>query len=142
MFGQNGVAFDELAAEIAVNRVQVEPVRSRNQAQRGVEVSAEFLGGAGFAGIIAGRLNASAAQGRRRMFESADIIALPAMQGNWECFKRFQGRVSVHAQCGILLFCERVTLFNLLRIHVHTFFCRSRSVQLVERHTYKKRGWL
>ena len=52
---------------------------SRDQRQRLGRVSAQFVGGAGFSGIVAGRGDASAQRVGRRL-EAADVVALPAME--------------------------------------------------------------
>src|SRR5207249_7320966 len=51
------------------------------QAQRLIEVRPQLVGVAGFAGVVAGRLDAAAGQALV-VLETADIIALPAVQRN------------------------------------------------------------
>jgi hypothetical protein len=73
------VAVHLLAAELAVEGVEIEPVRAGNERQRLLGVGAEFLGRAGLAGIIAGGHDA-AGERAAEIFKTAHVVALPAVQ--------------------------------------------------------------
>ena len=75
----------------------------------------QFLGCPGFAGMIAGR-HQSAAQGGGAGFETTQIVALPAMEGNGDAWKLFQRGVNVDAEFGVTLFGQIKTLFNFLHV--------------------------
>ena len=79
MFGADFVAIHLLAAEIAVERVQIETVFAGNQRQRLLGIGAEFLRRARLAGIIAGG-DESAAECPAEIFKAAHVVALPAVQ--------------------------------------------------------------
>ena len=61
----------------------------------------QFLQGAGFARIVAGGLNATAAECSASGFKPANVIALPAVQGNGNRFEALQGGFSVDAPRGV-----------------------------------------
>ena len=75
----DAVAVDEPAAVLQIGRVQVEAMAPGNEAERLFNIAAELGDGAGLAGIIARGLNAAAGEFRPGVFESADIVALPAV---------------------------------------------------------------
>jgi hypothetical protein len=75
------VAVHFLAAELAVERVQVEAVLAGNERQRLLGVGAQFVRRAGLAGIIAGG-DEAAAERAAEIFKAAHVVALPAMEGD------------------------------------------------------------
>jgi hypothetical protein len=79
MLWLDGIPIDACRSKLAVERVQIEAVRARNEGQRFRGIAAELVRGARLAGIIAGRGNAS---GQRpvRILEPPDVVSLPAMQ--------------------------------------------------------------
>ena len=85
------------------------------------EVRPQFIRCAGLAGVVAGD-GQSAAQLLAGVLEAADIVALPAMDGNWDAGKLLECFVGVHAQGGIAFFGEAIGLFDLLGgAHVYRF---------------------
>ena len=88
------------AVEFTVGRVQVQAVSARNEGKDLLHVGPEFFRCAGFAGITAGG-DQAAAQGRAGIFKPADVITLPAMEGNRDACQRLQRRVNLHADGGI-----------------------------------------
>jgi hypothetical protein len=79
------IGFDFIARHLAVrfqiHGVQVEAVPARNEAVGPVEILAQLDRRAGFARVVAGGHDA-AAQPAIRVFETTDIIALPAVQAD------------------------------------------------------------
>jgi hypothetical protein len=79
MFGADFVAIDFFAAEFAVEGVEVEAVFAGDEGERHFEVGAEFVRGAGLAGVVAGHGDA-AAEAFAGVFKAADVVALPAVE--------------------------------------------------------------
>ena len=95
------VAVNDLVLVDAVAGVQVHTVLAGNERERELEVLLQLLGRAGLARIVAGRLNA--ARGATRSLEPADVVALPAMEGNGDLVEILQDLFRVNADLGILL---------------------------------------
>ena len=91
------VAIDLLSAELAVEGVQVEPVLSRDDRQGRVEVGAEFVGGAGAAGIVAGDGQA-AADHAPLVLEATDVVPLPAVERHGNLREGRAGLLGIHAE--------------------------------------------
>jgi len=73
------VAVDCLAAEFAVERVEIEAMAARDQRQRQGRIGAQLIGGPGLARIVPRRCQA-ATEACPELLEPAYVIALPAMQ--------------------------------------------------------------
>ena len=116
MFGADLVTVDELAAELAVDLMQVEPVSAGYQGGCHLDVGTEFFDVPGLAGIVAGGLDA-AGEGAG-VLEAGYVVGLPAMEGNLDVLQLFQGRIGVDAQGGIALFCDFVRLEDELLFHI------------------------
>ena len=84
-----------------------------NDRQRLLEVRPQFGGGAGFAGIIAGD-GQPATEFRAGALEAADIVALPAVDGDGDAGQLFEGLVGIHAKRGVAFPGQTIGLFNLL----------------------------
>ena len=110
--GAQLVAVHLAAAHLGVAGVEVEAVAAGNERERLLEVRPQFVGRAGLAGVIAGDGQA-AAERLAGVLEAADVIALPAMDGNRDAGKLLEGFVGVHAQGGIAFFGEAIGLFDL-----------------------------
>ena len=82
MLGFDLISVHGLAAELAVDGVQVQAVLARYQRERLIKVRAEFIGIAGLAGVVAGDSQPPTQDPDIGLLEAADVIALPAMQGN------------------------------------------------------------
>ena len=87
----------DLGHTVEIGTVQRQAVIARDQTVGFVEIAAQFVDIGGFAGIIAGRHDA-AAEPALGVFESADIIALPAVQANRHGLQYVQGGVGVDAK--------------------------------------------
>ena len=75
------VTVDHLAAEVAVHRVQIQPVRSGDERCCLEDIPTQFIDRARRTRIPPGHLDAAGGRGVGMPFESADIVPLPAMQG-------------------------------------------------------------
>ena len=95
-----------------VNSVQIETLWPRDQAQRLLKVSAEFFCIARFARVVAGRLDA-ACQASRRVFETGDVVTLPAVHGDGQTVQLAQGLLDIHADGGVALLSNFPGLFKL-----------------------------
>ena len=110
VFRFDAVSFDRVVG-IEVDRVEVEAFFAGDEGEGLVEVVAEFLRGAGASGIVArGENSARSAAGVR--FESADVVALPAVEGNRNVRKLFQRGVGIDAEGSVVVFGELVIAFN------------------------------
>ncbi len=95
----DGVALD-FGIGFEINGVQIQAVRAGQQAVNHVQVAAQFIGVAGFAGVVASGGNA-AGQFAAGVLKAAYVIALPAVQGKGDGFEGFQGGIGVHAKGGV-----------------------------------------
>ena len=107
------VALDALAAEFAVNGVQVKTRRPGDILHCLVDVSAELFGIAGFAHIVARRLNAVAGKRGVGSFETADVVALPAVHRKLDCVERLQSLFGVYAELGVRIHCVFVIVCHM-----------------------------
>ena len=98
MTGLDLVAVDFFAAGLEVEGMEVEPVLAGDEGENLFEVRAQFVRRAGAAGIIAGHGKAAAGIAGRGGLESADIIALPAVDGDRGAGEGFEGFLGVHAE--------------------------------------------
>ena len=110
---RQGVAVHLLAAHLGIAGMQVEAVAAGNDRKGLLEVAAQLVGRAGLAGVIAGDGEA-AAQLLAGVLEAADVVALPAMDGDRDARQLFEGFIGVHAQGGIAFFGKLIGLFDLL----------------------------
>ena len=95
-----------------VNSVQIETLWPRDQAQRLLKVGAEFFCIARFARVVAGRLD-TAGQASRRVFETGDVVTLPAVHGDGQTVQLAQGLLDIHADGGVALLSNFPGLFKL-----------------------------
>ena len=79
VLGLERVALDLPAAGLGVAGVEVQAMRAGQERQRLVQVGPQLVGRAGLAGIMAGDRQA-AAQLLARVLETADVVALPAVE--------------------------------------------------------------
>ena len=75
------VAVHFLAAELAVERVQIQTMLARDERISFFQIGAEFIRRARLAGIIAGG-HQPAAERAAEIFKAAHVVALPAVQRN------------------------------------------------------------
>ena len=101
MLGFNFVAIDELAAEVAVDLVEIHAVVAGDEGLHEFEVLAYFLDVACTAGIVAGRLDAA---GQTVLaFETDYVVGLPAVEGDLLLFKLFDGLVGIYTDLCVAL---------------------------------------
>ena len=79
MLGLHLVAVDELAAELAVDLVEVQAVPAGNERLGLEDVGAQLLDVAGLAGVVARGLNA-AREVAALVFEARHVVRLPAVE--------------------------------------------------------------
>ena len=82
-----------------------------NERERVIEIGAKFIGGAGLAGVVAGDGEA-AAEFVTRVLETADVVALPAVQRNGDGLQPLERAFGVDAQRGIAFFRQRKGAFH------------------------------
>jgi hypothetical protein len=111
MFGANLVAIDALAAEVAVEGVQIEPMRTGNQRKRLVQVGSQLVRRSRLAGIVS-RHRQPAAQLFTGVFEAADVVALPTVERDRNRRESLDGRVGVDAECCVTVLGGRVGRLN------------------------------
>ena len=95
------VAVDLLAAELAVDGVDVEAVFAGQQRVDQFKVGAQFLRVAGLAGVIAGHRQPAAEFGNG-LLEAGDVVALPAMQRNRHGGESCEGGFGIDPEGGVL----------------------------------------
>ena len=110
------VAVHFLAAELAVKRVQVQTMLAGDEGERPVEVGAEFVGRAGFAGIISRGHNA-AGERAAEILEAADVVALPAVERDGDFGELLEDGVGVDPEGGIAFAGKLVGGGNLFGVH-------------------------
>jgi len=106
--------------------MQVETVRARHKRDRLLEVLPQFLRRPRLARIIAGD-GQSPAQLLPGPLETADVVTLPAMDGNRDSAKLFDSSLSIHAQFGIPFSGQFVRFFDVLGL-AHNGFAQHRHV--------------
>ena len=116
------VAVHELAAEVAVDLVEVQAVVARDEALREFDVGPDLVDVAGAARIVAGGLDAAGeACGA---LETDHVVGLPAVQGDGGFLEGFDGLVGVDADGGIALLGELVGFQDLCFFHgISVFNC-------------------
>ena len=114
MLGGQFVAIDPLAARLGVAGVQIEAVLSGDEREGLDRVAAQFVGGAGLAGVVA-RDGQTAAQFLAGLLEPAHVVALPAVQGNGHGGQALQSGGRIDPQRGIALLGGLVGRFNRCR---------------------------
>src|SRR5207247_4235268 len=102
VFGAEPIALDGPAAGLGVDGVQIDTMFTWQEAQSLVEISAQLLGVAGLAGIVAGGLDAATGQALV-VLEAADVVALPAVQRQRDGAEDFEGAVRADAEASIAL---------------------------------------
>ena len=100
MLGLDRVSIDNPPACLRVARVKVEPMLARNQGERLDQVGTQFVGVPRLAGIVAGDGD-SAAQRLARDLESADVIALPAVERDGDLRESSKRRLDIDTNLGI-----------------------------------------
>ena len=89
--------------EDGVGGVEVDFLRAGAEGENNVDVRHQLFGGTGAAGVIAGGLDA-AGQGLIGVgVETANVVALPAVEGNRHGFEARDGSVGIYADGGVFL---------------------------------------
>ena len=109
VLGEALVAVDELAAEVAVDLVQVQTVGSRDQALGLEDVGAELVDVAGLAGEVSGSLDASGEVSGA--FEAGYVVSLPAVHAEMEVLELLKHLFSVDSERGISFLRDLVSFF-------------------------------
>src|SRR5262249_16022329 len=76
---QSGIPLDLAAGRLGIARMQVHAKRAGQQGERLLQIAAKFLRAARLAGVMPSD-GQSSADRRTEILESADVIALPAVQ--------------------------------------------------------------
>ena len=100
MLGLDLVAIDLFAAELAVERVQVQAMFAGNERERLVEIGPEFIRSARLAWVIAGHGDTTA-KTFTGVFKASYVIALPAMQRDRNAGERGHCSFRIHAHFGV-----------------------------------------
>jgi hypothetical protein len=101
MLRLDGVAVHEFAGEVAVDGVEIQAMAAGQKLVDEIEVAAKLVEGAGLAGVVAGGLDATPRESGVGFFKAADIVALPAMQGNGCAREGGEGGLDIHAEGGV-----------------------------------------
>ena len=105
MFGPDFVSFDFPAAGFGIDGVEVEAVCAGDEAHGLVGVGSKFARCASLARIIARNCQTSVESGVR-IFESADVVSLPAVKRHGNAAKLVDGGVGVYSVLPVNLFGE------------------------------------
>ncbi len=110
------VAIHELAAEIAIDLVQVHAVVARQEGFHELQVLADFVNVAGAARIVSRSLD-TARQGTV-VFETGNVIGLPAMQGNLLFLQFGNGLVGIYADGSIAFLGQLIRFEDICFFHI------------------------
>jgi len=97
-----GIPLDAPAARLGITGVQAEAMGAGYERQRLLEIGAQLVGRAGFAGKVA-RDSQAAAQPAPAFSKAAHVVALPAMQRQRQPRQLLQRPVGIDAEPGIVL---------------------------------------
>ena len=114
LFDAQFVAVNLASAHLGVAGMEIQAMASGNDGDGLLEIGAQFRGGGGLAGIIS-RDGEAAAEFLSGIFKSADVVALPAMDGNRDAGELFEGLVGVDAEFGVALAGEMIGLRDSFR---------------------------
>src|SRR4030067_163967 len=129
MFGLDLVSGYRLAPDLAVDGMEVDTVRARDQGDGHLEVLAKLIRSPGPPWMISGRLD-RARNGRfLGLFEAADIVPLPAREGKRKSSQGRQGGVDINSMRGISLATQSISFFDGRGIHPATSLAFSSSIQ-------------
>ena len=84
--------------------VEIELLHAGAQLEDQVDVGHQFLGSAGPAGVVAGGLDAAGEGLGGVGVKAADVVALPAVEGDGSLHQALHGLLGVHTQSGVFLF--------------------------------------
>ena len=116
MFRLDLVAVHLLAAEIAVDGMDAQAVRTGDQALGLLDILAYLLDITGLAGIVTGSLD-TARKLAVRVFETGYVIRLPAVQREGDILQFLQRLVGIDPDLCIALFGGLVSLDDLCFFH-------------------------
>ena len=105
-----------LATEVSVNLVQVQPVSSGNERHRFDQIGTQFVNVARPTGIITRDLNSSR-KAASQILESMHIVGLPAVQRNRQLSYLRQGFIRIDTDRRITFFCDLIRFLDYLFFH-------------------------
>src|ERR1017187_10514640 len=103
----NCIALDR-RVRLEIDCVEIEPLPACNLRQHHFKIGAQFIGIAGTAGIVAAGLD-SPCKISVRILKSADVIALPTVNGDGNLIEPLKGTRSVHSNGGVSFTCQFVS---------------------------------
>ena len=96
MFRLDLVALDRFAVGLRINRMQIQPLFSGEEREDFFDISAQFIGIAGAARIVAG--HGDAAVKRVAVLKPGDVIALPAVETHRNLVETLECRFDIHTE--------------------------------------------
>ena len=115
MLGADSVAVDDFAVGLGVDCMQVEAGFAGDEGDGFFGVRTQHGRGGGWSGVVAGGHDAAARDAGVMDFKAADVIALPAMQGNRRASQGVKRGVSVYAQGFVLTAGSIIVTVDLFR---------------------------
>src|SRR5258707_577755 len=100
MLGLKLVAFDAVSTSLGVGGVETETMFAGDERECLSEIAAQFVGRTSFAGIVT-RDSKTTTEATMGVFETADVVALPAMKRNGDARKLGEGFADINAESGI-----------------------------------------
>ena len=96
------VAVDDIGAGLGVECVEVEPLPAGQELEHDIDVGAHLVAVAGAAGMAAGGHDAAGIDPVAGSFKAADVVSLPAVQGDRNREGLFDGGFGVDANVGVV----------------------------------------
>ena len=103
MFRLDLVAIHIFSAELAVECVEVQAMFAWYEGKCFIKIRAEFIWGAGFSWVISCNRD-PATESFAVGFKSTNVIALPAVERNWNTREFLHDRICIYAHIGVTLF--------------------------------------
>jgi hypothetical protein len=113
MLGLKFVPLDLLSLSLGIRGVETQAVFTGNQREGLSEIAAQLVWCSSFAGIIAGDSKAPAEESLR-LFEAANVVALPAVKGDGNAGELRNGLIDINANFGVSFFGEGERAFKVL----------------------------
>ena len=110
LFDRECVAINSRNDAVDLMPLQADPVPTRNQGKRGIEIAAQLSGVAGAAGVIP-RDEAAARERMAGLLESLHIIALPGVDRERNCRELAYRLFGIDSVFGVTLSGQTVILF-------------------------------
>jgi hypothetical protein len=93
------VSIDRFAPKVTIRGVKIQSVGARDEAERFIQISPQFVKRAGPARMVPCHRNPP----RKRAaggFEPSNVIPLPAVDRNWDGSEGAQSRLGFYTECG------------------------------------------